>query len=98
MVCDTLIFDLDGTLVDSAPDLQAAANAMLHELGRGPLAIEQVRRMIGDGAPKLVERALAAAGVPDAPHAACLDRFLAFYEAEPTARTRPYPGVQETLE
>jgi phosphoglycolate phosphatase len=98
MACDVLLFDLDGTLVDSAPDLQAAINALLRELGRPPLAIEQVRRMIGDGAPKLVERALAAAGAPDAPLAPCLDRFLGFYEAEPTARTRVHPGVRETLD
>jgi phosphoglycolate phosphatase len=91
-----LIFDLDGTLVDSEPDLRAALNEMLRERGRPPLSPRQVRRMIGDGATALVARALAAAGAGQS-DAAALPRFLELYEANATRLTRPYPGVPETL-
>jgi len=91
-----LVFDLDGTLIDSVPDLHAAINIMLRERGGGPLSPAEVRRMVGDGAPALVARALAASGAdPDDPTA--LPRFIALYEAEPVRLTRPYPGVPETL-
>ncbi len=92
-----LVFDLDGTLVDSAGDLTAALNEALREIGAKPLPVDAVRRMIGDGTPMLVARGLAAAGVPADRHADRLSRFLALYEADPIARTRPYPGVVETL-
>jgi phosphoglycolate phosphatase len=92
-----LIFDLDGTLVDSAPDLRTALNRMLRERGRPPLAPEQVRRMIGDGATALVARALAASGAAAADDAAALPRFLELYQGNATRLTRPYPGVRETL-
>jgi phosphoglycolate phosphatase len=92
-----LVFDLDGTLVDSLPDLHAALNEMLHEIGKLPLSRDAVRGMIGDGTPKLVERGLAAAGAPPDADGSRLRRFLAIYEAAPVARTRPYPGVPEVL-
>ena len=57
-----VVFDLDGTLIDSAEDLCAALNRMLAEEGLRPLALAEVVPMIGDGAAKLVERAVAAAG------------------------------------
>lgn len=93
-----LLLDLDGTLVDSARDLQEALNAMLAEEGLRPVGLEECKGMIGDGGGKLVERALAATGGDPARQPACLARFLARYEAEPTRHTRPYPGVVETLE
>ncbi|MGH7032036.1 MAG: HAD family hydrolase, partial [Stellaceae bacterium] len=92
-----LIFDLDGTLIDSAPDLRAAVNGMLRERGDKPLSLPQVRRMIGDGVPALVARALAARGLPAALLDERLARFMALYEAAPVARSRPYPGVPQTL-
>ena len=92
-----LIFDLDGTLVDSAPDLRAALNEMLRERGRAPLSPGQVRGMIGDGAAALVSRALAAGGAAAAADKAALPRFLELYQANATRLTRPYPGVPETL-
>ena len=92
-----LVFDLDGTLVDSAPDLQAALNQLLCERGRPPLSLAQVKRMIGDGVPALLARALAAGGADSAEAAAALPRFLEIYEATATNLTRPYPGVPETL-
>lgn len=94
-----LLCDLDGTLIDSVPDLTAAVGRLLAEMGRAPLPEDAVRRMVGDGVPKLIERALAASG--GAPEPAALDgivaRYLPIYESMMTARTRPYPGVAETL-
>jgi phosphoglycolate phosphatase len=92
-----LVFDLDGTLVDSAPDLHAALNQMLRERGRPALPLPQVKRMIGDGVPTLVSRALAASGANPAAAAGALSRFLEIYEANAVRLTRPYPKVPETL-
>jgi phosphoglycolate phosphatase len=92
-----LVFDLDGTLVDSAPDLRAALNEMLRERGRPPLSLPQVRQMIGDGVPALVARALAASGAEPDQSARALPRFLQLYEADAVRLTRPYPAVPETL-
>ena len=92
-----LVFDLDGTLIDSAPDLRAALNELLRERGRAPLSLRQVRGMIGDGAPALVARALAASGIDPAAATSALPRFLQLYEADAVRLTRPYPGVPETL-
>lgn len=91
-----LLFDLDGTLVDSVPDLRAALNELLRERGRPPLSPVDVRHMVGDGAPALVARALSASGA-DAADRSALPRFLELYEANATRLTRPYPGVPETL-
>ena len=92
-----LVFDLDGTLVDSAPDLRAALNQMLRERGRPPLALPQVRRMIGDGVPALVCRALMASGADPDESATALPRFLALYEPNAARLTRAYPAVPQTL-
>jgi phosphoglycolate phosphatase len=92
-----LVFDLDGTLVDSAPDLRGALNRMLRERGHPPLSLTQVRQMIGDGVPMLVARALAASGADPTEGPRALPRFLQFYEADAVRLTRPYPGVPETL-
>jgi phosphoglycolate phosphatase len=92
-----LVFDLDGTLVDSVPDLRAAVNEMLRERGRPPLSPSEVKRMVGDGAPALVARALAASGADAAGGGEALARFLEIYEANAVRLTRPYPDVRETL-
>jgi len=86
-----LVFDLDGTLVDSAPDLRAALNQMLRERGHPALSLAQVKRMVGDGAPTMVARALAASGSDPADLAGALPRFLEIYEANAVRLTRPYP-------
>jgi phosphoglycolate phosphatase len=91
-----LIFDLDGTLVDSVPDLRAALNELLRERGRPPLSPVEVRHMVGDGVPALVAKGLAASGA-NASDRTALPRFLELYEANATRLTRPYPGVPETL-
>ena len=92
-----LVFDLDGTLVDTAPDLHAALNQMLRERGRSALSLPQVKRMIGDGVPALVARALVASGADPADAAGALPRFLELYEPNATRLSRPYPKVLETL-
>src|ERR1700745_1074301 len=92
-----LIFDLDGTLVDSVPDLRAALKEMRRERGRRPLSSREVKRMVGDGAPMLVARALAASGADPAEAATALPRFLRIYEAKAACLALPYPGVPGTL-
>jgi len=92
-----LVFDLDGTLVDSVPDLRAALNQMLRERGRPLLSLPQVKRMVGDGAPAMVTRALAATGPEAIDAGGALARFLEIYEANPVRLTRLYPEVRRTL-
>lgn len=92
-----LVFDLDGTLVDSVPDLRAALNQMLRERGRPLVSEAQVQYMVGDGVPVLVARALAAGGADPSEAVTALPRFLEIYEANAAQLTRPYPGVPETL-
>jgi phosphoglycolate phosphatase len=92
-----LLFDLDGTLVDSVPDLRAALNEMLRERGRPPLTLPQVKRMVGDGAPAMVARALAVTGPETIDVGGALARFLEIYEANPVRLTRLYPDVRRTL-
>ncbi len=94
---DLLIFDLDGTLVDSAPDLQHAVNQVLAEQGAEPLPLNDIRKMIGDGAAQLVARAFAARSLELRDPQAALQRFFRFYEADPTANTILYDGVRDTL-
>jgi phosphoglycolate phosphatase len=93
-----LVFDLDGTLVDSVPDLRAALNEMLRERGRPPLTLTEVKRLVGDGPPAMVARALATGGGDPTVSPGALARFLEIYEANAVRLTRPYPGVRETLE
>ncbi len=94
-----VVFDLDGTLIDSAPDLHVALNRLLAELGRRELGLTEATLMIGNGAKKLVERALAASGdVPDEDDLeAMTSRFLEIYEGSATALTRTYPYVNDVL-
>jgi phosphoglycolate phosphatase len=93
-----IIFDLDGTLVDSAEDLRAAINKLLGQAGLRSIEANEIKGMIGDGVLKLVERALVAANGDPAQKDALLGRFLEIYQANPTTLTRCYPGVAETLE
>ncbi|MDE8349311.1 MAG: phosphoglycolate phosphatase [Acidocella sp.] len=91
-----VVFDLDGTLIDSLPDIAAAANYVLAGRGLPPLPAEQVRFMIGDGARVLVDRAFAAhnetAGEPE------YHQFEAWYTAHASDLTVAYPGIAETLQ
>jgi phosphoglycolate phosphatase len=91
-----VVFDLDGTLVDSAPDLAQAVNALLAEFGKPPLAEAAIRPMIGDGSRLLLARALAASGIEKSANDV-FDRFMVHYLAFVADKTRVYPGVPETL-
>ena len=93
-----LVFDLDGTLVDSVPDLTNALNDVLGERGYAPLARADVAPMVGDGMPALVARAFAARGADASEAAQALPRYIQIYEANATVLTRPYPGVRDTIE
>ncbi|HTQ34000.1 MAG TPA: phosphoglycolate phosphatase [Stellaceae bacterium] len=92
-----LLFDLDGTLVDTLPDLTNALNEILREQGFAPLAPAEVKPMIGDGMPMLLQRGFAARGADAAAAKAVQPRFVEVYEASASNLSRPYPGVPETL-
>lgn len=93
-----LAFDLDGTLLDTLPDLADAAQVMLAALGRPPVAEATVRSFVGDGVARLVERLLAGSrdGVADPGEAARgVAAFSGHYAANLCRRSRPFPGVLE---
>jgi len=92
-----LIFDLDGTLIDSKLDLAFSVNATLEHMGRAALPHEAIFAYVGDGAPMLVRRALGA-GTTDAEAEQGLAYFLAYYRAHMLDNTVTYPGVREGLE
>lgn len=92
-----LIFDLDGTLIDSKQDLIRSVNAMLVETGREPLHEDTVSSYIGHGAPRLVARALGN-GATEQECESALKFFLAHYNEHKLDSTRAYPGVPEALE
>lgn len=96
----TIVFDLDGTLVDTAPDLCGALNWVLEREGRPLVPVEDVRHMVGEGARKLIERGLAASG--PTPDAAEIEdhvvHFLDHYRRNLSAQSALFPGVEETLD
>lgn len=92
-----LIFDLDGTLIDSQQDLIRSVNAMLAEMGRETLQEDTISGYIGHGAPQLIERALGD-GAGKEEHERALRFFLAHYEEHKLDSTCAYPGVAEALE
>jgi phosphoglycolate phosphatase len=94
-----VVFDLDGTLVDSAPDLHAAAVRLLDEIGAPPVTLAQVHGFVGNGVPKLVERCLGAVGMPAKGQVLdnAVTRFKEYYGAAPAHLTRPYDGVEAML-
>jgi phosphoglycolate phosphatase len=93
-----IVFDLDGTLIDSRRDLADAANALIVERGGQPLPVEAITAMVGEGAPLLVKRALEAAGVSRKDVAPALRRFLELYDERLLVHTRPYEGTRDALE
>ena len=93
-----LVFDLDGTLIDSRRDLVESVNAALAEFGLPAQAGDRIASYIGDGAAMLVKRALASDGADPELAPAALEAFLAYYHEHKLDHTRLYPGVREQLE
>ena len=95
----TIVFDLDGTLVDSAPDLTAALNVALADAGRPAIDPATVRHLVGHGARALIERGLTlTGGGGEAEVARALPVFLDYYAAHVADGTRPYPGATSVLD
>jgi phosphoglycolate phosphatase len=94
---DLLIFDLDGTLIDSKRDLALSVNATRAHLGMGPLDIGKISSYVGNGAPVLIRRALGEQAT-DALVEEALEFFLEYYREHKLDHTRLYPGVKESLD
>lgn len=93
-----VIFDLDGTLIDSAADIAAAVNRMLGSIGEPPMPTDEVQTHVGNGAPALVARVLASRGVAPARHAALTAALVADYMANPGDSRSLYPGALVALD
>src|SRR5205823_6356852 len=91
-----LIFDLDGTLIDSRTDLVNSVNAMLRHYGRPELPADLIASYVGDGAPMLVRRALGGPAEEGFLRDA-LEHFLSYYRVHRLEHTQVYPGVAEAL-
>jgi len=96
----SLIFDLDGTLVDTAPDLLGATNEVLRSQGRATVDPATLRHMVGFGARSLIEQAMAATGAPVEASTlpGLVDVFLEHYRAHIADESVAFPGVEQTLE
>jgi phosphoglycolate phosphatase len=94
-----IVFDLDGTLIDSAPDIRTGVNAILKAEGLRDLTLRETIRLIGEGPQFLVERAFASRGqAPDGHQLKVLtQRFLAVYEQIPAPETQAFPGAYEII-
>jgi len=93
----SVVFDLDGTLIDSLPDLHVAANRVLADFGAAPLDLPVLRGFIGHGVPSLVAQVRRARGLPDGLQDQMTAAMLRHYLAAPADLTRPYPGVIDAL-
>jgi phosphoglycolate phosphatase len=91
-----IVFDLDGTLIDSAPDIMGIANAILDREGKPPLSLAETISFIGSGSPVFVARMRAARGLPEHRQDAVLADFIAAYDSAVTL-TQIYPGVRQAL-
>lgn len=107
MELQAIIFDLDGTLLDTLEDLTVAVNHALRAFGLGCIDLARVRRYVGDGVQKLVERAVYYCTRGEDPRegseldrplvSACLATFAEYYDKHNADRTAPYDGVAEML-
>jgi phosphoglycolate phosphatase len=100
MPAPTIVFDLDGTLVDTAPDLIATLNSVLAREGLPPVAFAAARNMVGGGARAMIERGLAAEGLTlgTAEVERLCGQFIEHYAAHIADRSRPFPGVEAALD
>jgi phosphoglycolate phosphatase len=100
MGAPTVVFDLDGTLVDSAPDLVATLNTVFAREGLPPVAYETARNLVGGGARSLIERSLRAEGRKLGVHEVdrLVKEFIAHYAAHIADRSRPFPSLDAALD
>jgi phosphoglycolate phosphatase len=100
MPVEALIFDLDGTLVDTAPDLHAATNHVLATLKRRPISLQEVRAFVGHGARALIARGCEATGEPADARAieTLYQEFIIYYAANIAANSKPYSGIVALLD
>lgn len=92
-----ILFDFDGTLIDSAPDLAHAANRLMQSMSLPEFPVETIAGFIGNGIPRLVERVMIARNLPMDNHQEITEQFIALYKEDPTSRTIIFPHVPETL-
>lgn len=100
MTAPIVVFDLDGTLVDTAPDLLDSLNHCLQSAGEPAVNLGDVRRFVGSGSRAMIARAFATRGktLPDSDLDSLQALFLEHYEAGIPGRSRPFPGVLEALD
>jgi phosphoglycolate phosphatase len=96
----TIVFDLDGTLVDTAPDLVASLNHTIAQRDLAPVGYEDLTHLVGQGARVMIARAFALRGaqLADEEIPALLERFIAHYAAGMPGQSRPYPGLVDALD
>ena len=99
LIAPTIVFDLDGTLVDTAPDLVTSLNHTIAVADLSPVGYEDLTHLVGQGARAMIARAFALRGAPLAEEelGPLLDRFIAHYMAGMPGESRPYPGLVEAL-
>ncbi|QGG90807.1 HAD-IA family hydrolase [Agrobacterium sp. MA01] len=100
MTTTTIVFDLDGTLIDTAPDLVESLNHTIAARDLAPVSYEDLTHLVGQGARVMIQRAFSLRGAPIAEDEipALLDRFITHYEVGMPGKSRPYPGLIEALE
>lgn len=94
----TIMFDLDGTLVDSLPDIAAAANRMLHDVGLAPLPQDTIKQFVGKGLPNLVAQVMRHCELPEDRHAELSQLTLKHYNSASSDKTVVFPGVLPALQ
>jgi phosphoglycolate phosphatase len=99
MLTPAFVFDLDGTLVDTAPDLLSALNAVLLRVGRRAVDLADLRHLVGFGARTMLTEAMIMTGAPADPEQlpGLFDDFIVHYRGHIAAQSRPFPGVEATL-
>lgn len=92
----TAIFDMDGTILETLEDMCASVNVTMNHVGYPRRTMDEVRRFVGNGAAKLIERCMPA-GAEDPRYPAALEFYRAYYDAHAQIKTGPYPGIPELL-